>query len=224
MNWRWIETPAIDASTNMAVDQALLENSINIRQPLIRFYSWEGKPASFGYFQKFSDVLKMTQLRPLVRRPTGGGVVEHASDWTYSVIIPKSHEWWSITAEQSYERIHKWCRDSLMSIGVSASLAPEKDSSGPGSCFIGAEKDDLLSGGKKIGGAAQRRNKNGLLIQGSIQTSASPELKAHWINAMVTQPNNTFERWLDWESQSISERIKELSEHKYSAGAFTMKR
>jgi len=152
MNWRWIETPAIDASTNMAVDQALLENSINIRQPLIRFYSWEGKPASFGYFQKFSDVLKMTQLRPLVRRPTGGGVVEHASDWTYSVIIPKSHEWWSITAEQSYERIHKWCRDSLMSIGISASLAPEKDSSGPGSCFIGAEKDDLLSGGKKIAG------------------------------------------------------------------------
>ena len=39
----------------------------------------------------------------------------------------------------------------------------------PGQCFEGYEKFDLLWHGKKIAGAAQRRSKTGLLIQGSVQ-------------------------------------------------------
>ena len=42
----------------------------------------------------------------------------------------------------------------------------------PGRCFVGAEKFDVLADGRKIAGAAQKRNKRGLLIQGSIQPRA----------------------------------------------------
>ena len=41
-----------------------------------------------------------------------------------------------------------------------------------GPCFAGYEKFDVLWHGKKIAGAAQRRNKLGLLIQGSVQPIA----------------------------------------------------
>jgi hypothetical protein len=39
----------------------------------------------------------------------------------------------------------------------------------PGACFAGHERFDLLWRGRKIAGAAQRRNQLGLLIQGSVQ-------------------------------------------------------
>lgn len=212
------------AQANMAMDQALLENSNRLGQPLIRFYSWIGDPATFGYFQKYTDVASMTSLRPLVRRPTGGGLVKHSSDWTYSVIIPKAHEWWGIAAEASYERIHEWCKQSLIEIGIAADLAPQKDPSGPGNCFIGAEKDDLILNGSKIGGAAQRRNKEGLLIQGSIQSPVNQDLKSDWIKAMLSQKNYIFEEWSGWKSESLSQRVNELASTRYSSEDYNMKR
>ena len=54
---------------------------------------------------------------------------------------------------------------------------------GPGQCFVGYEKSDLLWHGKKIAGAAQRRNKLGLLIQGSVQPPL-PLARAAWQQAM----------------------------------------
>ena len=47
-----------------------------------RFYAWLEPAATFGYFQRFAEVERMTLLRPLLRRPTGGGLVPHAADWT----------------------------------------------------------------------------------------------------------------------------------------------
>src|ERR1017187_7811146 len=52
---------------------------------------------------------------------------------------------------------------------IETELAPAAKKSLPGQCFAGHEKFDLLWRGKKIAGAAQRRNKPGLLIQGSVQ-------------------------------------------------------
>src|SRR5665213_1648503 len=110
MNWLLLNPGKCAAAFNMALDEALLENVVRIGKPVLRFYGWTEPAATFGYFQKFSEVERATQLRPLIRRPTGGGIVPHDADWTYSAVFPPGHEWHSLKAEESYRRIHDWLR------------------------------------------------------------------------------------------------------------------
>ena len=83
----------------MALDEALLESMPRLGRPVLRFYGWTEPAATFGYFQKYADVERATHLRPLIRRPTGGGIVPHNADWTYSLAFPPGHEWHSLKAE-----------------------------------------------------------------------------------------------------------------------------
>src|SRR5215472_9324698 len=92
----------------MALDEALLLNMPRLQAPVLRFYGWTEKAASFGYFQRYSEVERLTLLRPLVRRPTGGGIVPHDSDWTYSLVFPSNHRWYRLPATDSYRQAHEW--------------------------------------------------------------------------------------------------------------------
>jgi lipoyl(octanoyl) transferase len=177
MNWLLLNSGKCDAAFNMALDEALLENVSRLGKPVLRFYGWTEPAATFGYFQKFSEVERATLLRPLIRRPTGGGIVPHDADWTYSFVVPPNYEWYSLAAIESYRRIHEWIQNSFTKLKIETELAAccRKAEGGrrkaeiSSACFIGHEKSDLLWRGKKIAGAAQRRNKSGLLIQGSVQ-------------------------------------------------------
>src|SRR5580692_11023194 len=183
-SWLFINSGRGDAAFNMALDEALLEAMPRLQQPVLRFYGWTEPAATFGYFQKYSEVGQATHLRPLIRRPTGGGIVPHDADWTYSAVFPAGHEWHSFKAEESYRRIHDWLRLAFAAINVETELAPGCKKSLPGQCFEGHEKFDLLWRGKKIAGAAQRRNKLGLLIQGSVQPPPLSLVRANWEAAM----------------------------------------
>ena len=94
----------------MALDEALLEATTSLGRPVLRFYGWTEPAATFGYFQRYDDIARTTHLRPLIRRPTGGGLVAHDADWTYSVVIPPTHPWHALSAVDSYRRMHEWVR------------------------------------------------------------------------------------------------------------------
>lgn len=228
--WLLMNSGVCDAAFNMALDEALLEAMSRLRRPVLRFYGWTTPAASFGYFQKYSGVERATLLRPLVRRPTGGGIVPHDADWTYSFAVPPGHEWHSLAAIDSYRRIHEWIRDAFAKLKIHASLAPDKRSTGegeaPGECFTGHEKFDLLWHGKKIAGAAQRRNKLGLLIQGSVQPPPVPVKRGDWENAMRTVASEVFSvKWAEFApDESLQKRIDDLARQKYSSVAYNCKR
>jgi len=173
-----------DPAWNMAVDESLLTTASAHNAPVLRFYAWTGPAATFGYFQRYADVEARTHLRPLIRRPTGGGIVPHDRDWTYSLTIPPGHAWHRVKAIESYRTLHEWVIRALREIGVSAELAPCCRKEAPGACFEGYEQYDVLWGGRKIAGAAQRRNASGLLIQGSVQPPLKAERTA-WESAMA---------------------------------------
>ncbi len=169
----------------MAVDDVLLSQVATIGHPILRFYGWSEPAATFGYSQRYLEFAALTPLRPLIRRSTGGGLVPHANDWTYSVVVPPGHDWYELSAVASYQRIHDWLRRSFAHCGINTELAPCGDPAGPGQCFVGAEKHDLLLGQCKIAGAAQRRNRQGLLIQGSIQLPPDTLSRQRWEAAML---------------------------------------
>ena len=226
MNWLLLNSGKGDAAFNMALDEALLEAMPRLQKPVLRFYGWTEPAATFGYFQKYAEVAAATKLRPLIRRPTGGGIVPHDADWTYSAIFPPGHEWHSLKAEKSYRRIHDWLRLAFTELKIETELAPCCKKMLPGQCFVGYEKSDLLWRGKKIAGAAQRRNKLGLLIQGSVQPPPVPLTREDWENAMLAVAEKQFfVRWTNFSPDAeLRTNTDALLRAKFSQSAYNQKR
>jgi len=224
--WLLLDSGPGAADRNMALDEALLEFAAQLGKPVSRFYGWTERAASFGYAQKFGEVARLTLLRPLVRRPTGGGLVPHDADWTYSLVFPPGHWWYASRATESYQRVHEWIRDAFARFNIMTELAPSRRKELPGQCFVGAERCDLLWRGRKIAGAAQRRNRQGLLIQGSVQPPPPPPARSDWQKAVCDVAR---EKWrVEWSPfgppSALNERAEELVQQKYSLAAYTQRR
>jgi len=223
--WFLLSSGLGDPPFNMALDEALLHAAPRLNCPVLRFYGWTKPAASFGYFQRYADVEHMTALRPLVRRPTGGGVVPHDADWTYSLAFPPSHSWYSLTAVESYRRIHEWIRAAFTRLEVGTELAPARLKAQPGQCFLGHEQFDLLWRGRKIAGAAQRRTRDGLLIQGSVQPPPSLS-RGDWHEAMCAA--RQVEQGATWVSfnpdAKLMQAAQDLARRKYSQALYNQKR
>jgi lipoate-protein ligase A len=253
VNWLLLQSGPCLAAFNMALDEALLEAMPRVGKPVLRFYGWSEPAASFGYFQRFAEVERATQLRPLVRRPTGGGIVSHDADWTYSIAIPPGHEWHSLKAGESYRRVHEWMQAAFGKLAVATELAmhckespeticrsrredahSEKSESSQGlpalspagQCFAGYGRFDLLWQGRKIAGAAQRRNMLGLLIQGSVQLSPISIARAEWQQAVRDAGRVGFEiKWQEFEpDKTLLKEAGRLAAQKYSQPAYNRKR
>jgi len=216
--WAVLDTGVRDYAFNMAVDEALLEAGSCLGKPVLRFYGWTEPAASFGYFQHYADIEHLTALRPLVRRPTAGGIVPHHADWTYSLVFPPAHAWYSLSARESYRRMHEWIQAAFGKLGVVTALAPTASKTGPGQCFVGYEESDLLWQGRKIAGAAQRRRRDGLLIQGSVQPPSLGLERNDWQVAMCNAGHDLFGAdWMELPLEgSIQERALALATRKYS--------
>ena len=182
-SWFFLDSGPCPPAFNMALDEALMELAPTLAAPVLRCYGWTEPAATFGYFQHYPEIERLTLLRPLLRRPTGGGLVPHDADWTYSLAFPVGHEWHGVSAQESYCRVHDWLRRAFAELGVPTELAP-CSRPGAGQCFLGYEPSDLLWHGRKIAGAAQRRTKTALLIQGSVQPPLASLRRAYWQSAL----------------------------------------
>ena len=98
----------------------------------------------------------------------------------------------------------------------------------PCRCFVGHEKFDLLWQGKKIAGAAQRRNRFGLLIQGSVQPPPGPQSlqRADWVTAMAAVAAEQFRAvWAELTpAPELLRRAEALAAQKYSQADYNQRR
>lgn len=151
----------------MALDEVLLRS---VTKPTIRIYWWDEPCVTFGYFQRIAEVRKAFPKLPAVRRWTGGGMVEHGKDLTFSLMIPKGDATAFMSPVIFYKELHgriaRWL-SGVFSEGVR--LAVEEDLRVGASCFTAPAGDDVLLKGRKILGGAQRRSAGALLYQGSLQ-------------------------------------------------------
>jgi lipoate-protein ligase A len=209
------------AAMNMAIDEALLETAV---VPTIRFYRWRSPALSFGYFGKFSDVAIYAARRDLVRRWTGGGIVFHGDDLTYSIVIPVSDAVYDESSIAIYERIHRALCGALAGHNQGAELATLANQlrAGDGrdnNCFANPVRADIMMDGRKIAGAAQRRNRRGLLQQGSIQGFAmNTDLAQRFAQALSVNCSE-FEI-----TKAILDQAQEVAQQKYGTESWLRKR
>jgi lipoyl(octanoyl) transferase len=205
------------APMNMAIDEALLEYAT---VPAIRFYRWQSPALSFGYSGRFADVASYQCERDLVRRWTGGGIVFHGEDLTYSIVIPASDPVFPESSTSIYEWIHQVLCDVLVEAGHAARLGTDTGVDDPGyDCFANPVRADVLINERKIAGAAQRRTRHGLLQQGSIQGVHFGNGLAERFAEALSQGSK--ERKL---GDKILNRARELAERKYATQTWLRKR
>ena len=154
----------------MAVDEALLQT---VTTPVLRFYGWRQPSLSFGYFGRFAEVAVEAGQRELVRRWTGGGIVLHGEDFTYSLILPRVDLVALFPPQVIYRQIHGAIQ-TVLARDSDVALAEQDAPKVSEACFANAVTADVLVRGRKIAGAAQRRTRAGLLHQGSIQFAGLP--------------------------------------------------
>ena len=203
---------AAGAALNMAIDEALLEQA---SQPTLRFYGWERPSLSFGYFGKIAELAPVSEGRDVVRRWTGGGIVPHGEDLTYSLITPASDPAARQDPMAIYRVLHQAIGQALAAEGREALLAEQAAPKVSEACFANPVRHDLLSEGRKIAGAAQRRTRRGFLHQGSIQLSGlSPQFRDRFSAALAATLQ------VDDLSMSVRERAKVLAAEKYGTEAW----
>lgn len=173
-----------DGPGNMATDLAML--MLQAHAPggaAFRAYGWSEPTITFGLSQPFTAVRTLLGegdgILRLVRRPTGGGVVDHRDDWTYALALSAQVKLARAAPVEIYREVHRCLADAIRdSGGAAVMLVPCPRLCGavttPASvsvCFKEPVADDLaLAGsGAKVAGAAMKRGREGVLIQGSVQ-------------------------------------------------------
>jgi lipoate-protein ligase A len=193
----------LGGARNMAIDEWLLEQATSDSPLNLRVYRWSEPTLSLGHFQHQEDIPTEASWAglPRVQRKTGGGAIVHDQELTYSIVIPQRPEvGLKGHCEPIYRAVHEQFVEALKNLGWDARLAEEcnckvaafgtdthgekaqvikerKENPGtngaPFLCFDRRSPVDVVVGGAKLIGSAQRRTNRGLLQHGSILLRAS---------------------------------------------------
>jgi lipoyl(octanoyl) transferase len=184
------EIQPADGARNMAVDAALLRSVQGGGAPAVRLYRWAPACLSFGRNQParglYDQRVAAARGIDFVRRPTGGQAVLHDDELTYAVIAP-------VPAlgrpRAAYRRINEALVAALRSLGVPAAVATDGMDGGAGAAYAGAlaagrgswsdacfrrpAAGEVVVGGRKLVGSAQRVEGGVVLQHGSLLLGGS---------------------------------------------------
>lgn len=185
MEWRLVDSGSLPPEEIMSKDAALLEGLQSSPYPLLHFYDWKGDCATHGYFTNPADYLHLSEVEAsglhLARRPTGGGIIFHLTDFAFSLLVPAAHPHFSLNTLDNYAYINRKIAQAIGRL-TGQQVQPElwmaalcsQDRSCSSFCMAQPTPYDLMIQGKKVGGAAQRRTRWGYLHQGSLSLTPPP--------------------------------------------------
>ncbi|RXJ96539.1 ligase [Arcobacter sp. AHV-9/2010] len=169
--FRLIITQNFSSSINSNIDKALFKSFENDSKPILRVYSWEDC-VTLGAGQKLDDYEKLqnSYKNNISKRLTGGGVLFHGHDISYTILLnPNMIE--NKDVKETYFLICQFLLKFYEDLGLKPKFAKDDESivlSKSPFCQVGFEAYDIIIDGKKIGGNAQKRAKNCILQHGSI--------------------------------------------------------
>ncbi|MFX4219247.1 lipoate--protein ligase family protein [Aliarcobacter butzleri] len=161
----------LSSNDNTNIDKALFKAFENGSLPILRLYSWQ-KSVTFGAGQNPSDYENLLKeyKNNFSKRITGGGVLFHGHDISYSLVLPSTFID-NRSVKETYELICSFILEFYSNLGLKASFAKDIKSivlSKSPFCQVGFEAYDIIVNGRKIGGNAQKRAKNVIFQHGSI--------------------------------------------------------
>jgi lipoate-protein ligase A len=196
VSWTTIIREKASAEANMSMDAMLLRRLACMQQPVLHLYDWISPSITHGYFVDPKDLLSMEVIESmgidLARRPTGGGVLAHTTDLAFSILIPANHPNFSTNTLENYAFINRLVAGVVrqyLSTSEPVELLPCCDSGYKSQlpfCMADPTAYDVMIGGRKVAGGAQRRTKHGYLHQGSISL-ALPE--QGFLEAVLKDPS-----------------------------------
>ncbi|OGR52138.1 MAG: hypothetical protein A2049_12580 [Elusimicrobia bacterium GWA2_62_23] len=218
-----IETPPLDVYGQMAADEALCE-SLPARH-LLRFYNWKEPGITFGYSQRRKAVAEAVTaagcaITAVTRRPTGGGIVFHESDLTFSFIFHSPGAYFE--PGKTYDRLHRAINAEYARLGISFDLLNEKTkdyavNDPVMNCFAKPVNMDILYNGKKVLGGALRKFGDYMLYQASFQAPDARTNGSVHRNAVIKALGGEFA--LEWEAAGMPPaalaKTEELAAAKY---------
>ncbi len=165
--WRFIDTSNLTARENMELDESLLD----LNEPVFRLYTWKEDSFTIGRFQKFEEIENIERFGSnWAKRITGGGLLLHGFDVSYTIILPVELLG-KKSVKESYEYLCSFLLHFYKTIGLHVKYAkdiiPETLSKSQ-FCQVGFEPYDMIYKGKKLGGNAQKRTKKLVHQHGSI--------------------------------------------------------
>jgi lipoate-protein ligase A len=176
--WQIIDSGPLSVLEVMQKDEFLLQQ-LSPRSSILHFYEWKTPSLTYGYFIQPEQHLAIDKLHEngfqIARRPTGGGIIFHIADFAFSLLIPECHPSLSLKPLDNYRWINQHVAEVIQQVDPlcpTPSLLPfknpiQKESFLP-FCMAKPTPYDILIEEKKVGGAAQRRTRKGLLHQASI--------------------------------------------------------
>ncbi len=198
--WRLIQSGPANGATNMAVDEALMESvEAGKSRPVLRVYTWAPTCLSIGRDQEW-DVVDLQSCQDkggdVVRRPTSGRAILHASELAYAVCLPLTDPRAQGDASEIYEHLAEGLLTTLKLLGLEPNRTRPyyNDGGPPGPVgFDGpAETDfDVSIGQRKLISSGQLQTAQTLLQQGSFPLAGEPTLIADGL-------------WFDYPGQRIA--------------------
>lgn len=188
MSWTVITREKAGAQVNMDFDAMLLRRLGCAPEPVLHLYDWEAPSITHGYFVDPRDLLEVDTLAALgvqlARRPTGGGVIIHTIDFAFSLLVPAGHTAFSTNTLHNYAFINTIVADVVRKVlprnlaGDIGLLSCPQEACKESLPFCMADPTvfDVMIGGQKVAGGAQRRTRHGFLHQGSISLGVPDQL------------------------------------------------
>lgn len=168
--FRLIVSNQNSAKLNMATDEALAVSFEPTDTPILRLYTWE-KSFTIGVGQKISQYEYLEEYnKNYAKRITGGGVLFHGHDLSYSIIVSPTYLD-GLNVKESYEKICSFLLEFYKRLDLDVKYVKDDENlqlSKSQFCQVGFEAYDIIANGIKIGGNAQRRTKKFIFQHGSI--------------------------------------------------------
>lgn len=198
----------------MQEDMHALESEAYGDKVALHLYRWPSC-ISYGILldpQEWLDEMSCTRLNlPLVKRPTGGGIIYHIHDLSFGLIVPKSHPAAHLSTLERYYAVNMCVVEAMSAFTKTKKIALQSSACSENRkeerfCLAHATQYDLVVDGLKVGGAAQRRLKTGFLHQGSV-TLHLPELEL--LESTLRDKYRAFAELMHSASMSLMDRLPE---------------